>query len=142
MNGHAPVGSGRRHLRPAADREALHEGDRGLAAADERLLAGLLVVPFAFGLGSAAQADDGGPGQADFSFRDPAVVESSGLVAQDGLVYTSNDSGDSGRIFAVDPGSGETVGVTRWSDEPTDVEALAPEQVPRPLDRLLVHVLA
>jgi hypothetical protein len=92
----------------------------------ERLLAGILVVPFALGLGSAAQADDGGRGEAVFSFRDPAIVESSGLVAQDGLVYTTNDSGDSGRVFAIDPASGETVGVTRWSDEPTDVEALAP----------------
>jgi len=41
-------------------------------------------------------------------------------------VVTVNDSGDSGRVFAVDPATGETVGVTSWDAEPTDVEALAP----------------
>ena len=39
---------------------------------------------------------------------------------------TTNDSGDEGRVFAVDPATGDTVGVTRWDDEPDDVEALAP----------------
>ena len=33
--------------------------------------------------------------------------------------------GDTGRVFAVD-GSGHTVGVTHWSEDPTDTEALAP----------------
>ena len=53
-----------------------------------------------------------------FSFADPEIVESSGLVATEGLVVTVNDSGDAARAFIVDPGSGETVGVTeggRWS---------------------------
>lgn len=92
----------------------------------ERLLAGVLVVLFALGLAEAAQADDGGSGETAFTFRDPEIVESSGLVAQDGLVYTTNDSGDRGRVFAVDPATGETVGVTDWSGDPVDVEALAP----------------
>ena len=61
----------------------------------------------------------------DFAFQDPAIVESSGLVASDGLFVTVNDSGDSGRIFTVDS-SGATVGVTSWSPDPVDVEALAP----------------
>ena len=62
----------------------------------------------------------------DFTFTDPAIVESSGLVAlDDGLFVTVNDSGDSGRVFVVD-GSGDTVGVTSWTPDPTDVEALAP----------------
>jgi hypothetical protein len=89
----------------------------------DRLLAGVIVVPFALGLSAGASPDRG---EVAFSFQDPEIVESSGLVAQGGLVLTNNDSGDSGRVFAVDPGTGRTVGVTRWSDEPTDVEALAP----------------
>ncbi len=59
-------------------------------------------------------------------FQDPEIVESSGLAVVGGLLVTTNDSGDSGRLFAVDPVSGETVGVTHWSAEPEDVEALAP----------------
>ena len=56
---------------------------------------------------------------------DQAIVESSGLVADGGRFVTTNDSGDTGRIFTVDD-SGDTVGVTSWSDDPVDVEALAP----------------
>ena len=59
-------------------------------------------------------------------FEDQAIVESSGLVVVDGLLVTTNDSGDSGRVFSVDPATGQTVGVTAWSAEPDDVEALAP----------------
>lgn len=83
---------------------------------------GLVVaVPFLLGM-SAAPSD---PGHVLFTFHDPEIVESSALVVQDGLFLTSNDSGDEGRVFAVDPTSGDTVGVTHWSDHPTDVEALA-----------------
>ena len=53
------------------------------------------------------------PAQVAFTFRDPAIVESSGLVVADGLVVTTNDSGDTGRVFAVDPATGETVGRDR-----------------------------
>ena len=59
-------------------------------------------------------------------FQDPDIVESSGLAVVDGLLVTTNDSGDTGRLFTVDPASGKTVGVTQWSAEPEDVEALAP----------------
>jgi hypothetical protein len=59
-------------------------------------------------------------------FQDPEIVESSGLAVVDGLLVTTNDSGDSGRVFAVDLSSGQTVGVTAWSADPEDVEALAP----------------
>ncbi|MBB6627263.1 WD40 repeat domain-containing protein [Nocardioides sp. KIGAM211] len=83
----------------------------------------LVLLPFLMGA-AAAPADQ--PGQVAFTFQDPEIVESSGLVLQDGLVLTTNDSGDVGRVFAVDPAIGETVGVTRWSDDPVDVEALAP----------------
>lgn len=58
-----------------------------------------------------------------FAFQDPAIVESSGLVATGDLFLTVNDSGDSGRLFVVD-GSGRTVGATTWADEPIDVESL------------------
>ena len=60
-----------------------------------------------------------------FSFQDPAIVESSGLVA----LATGLDDQRLGRHR---PGvhrrrhHGETVGVTTWADDPVDVEALAP----------------
>jgi hypothetical protein len=60
-----------------------------------------------------------------FRFEDPAIVEASDLVVQDGLFLTTNDSGDTGRVFAVDS-SGATIGVTHWSDDPIDTEGLAP----------------
>jgi hypothetical protein len=82
-----------------------------------------LVLLFGVGLASAGAAPDA---RVELTFTDPAIVESSGLVARDGLVMTVNDSGDSGRVFAVDRSSGETVGVTTWSDDPIDVEAVAP----------------
>jgi hypothetical protein len=61
-----------------------------------------------------------------FSFADREIDESSGLAVQDGLVLTVNDSGDDAVVYAVDPGTGETVGRTTYSaDEVEDVEALA-----------------
>lgn len=84
-------------------------------------------VPFLLGAAS------GGSGADDplFRFTDPDIVESSGLVVAEGpraggLVVTTNDSGDSGRVFTVDPATGDTVGVTSFSPDPVDVEALAP----------------
>ena len=88
----------------------------------DRVLAGALVVPFLVGAAAAPSH----PGHVELTFRDPDIIESSGLVVRDGLVVTTNDSGDSGRVFTVDPATGQTVGVTHWSDDPTDVEALAP----------------
>jgi hypothetical protein len=85
-------------------------------------LAGLVVAaPFVLGVASAS----GAPGNQVFSFGDPAIVESSALVVEDGLFLTTNDSGDTGRVFAVGR-DGRTVGVTHWSSDPTDCEALAP----------------
>lgn len=84
----------------------------------------LVALPFLIGAaaGSAAPPDDPA-----FRFRDPDVVESSGLATlPGGLVVTTNDSGDSGRVFTVDAASGRTVGVTSWPTDPEDVEALAP----------------
>lgn len=86
------------------------------------LLVALLAIPLV--IGTPGGPDDREASQL-FRFADSAIVESSGLVIDDDLVITTNDSGDQGRVFAVDE-TGETVGVTEWSDEPTDVEALAP----------------
>jgi hypothetical protein len=89
----------------------------------QHLLAGLAIAaPFTLGV---AVTPSSPPGHQVFRFADPAVVEASALVVDDRLFVTTNDSGDTGRVFAVD-GSGRTVGVTHWSDDPTDTEALAP----------------
>lgn len=89
----------------------------------ERGLAAAVVVPFVIGL-SVADADPG-RGEEVCRFQDPQIVESSGLVARDGLFATVNDSGDSGRVFVLDARTCRTVGVTSWSEEVEDVEALA-----------------
>jgi hypothetical protein len=73
----------------------------------------------------AASAPEPPTAAVAFSFRDPAIVESSGLVAAGKLFVTVNDSGDRGRVFVVDR-SGRTVGVTSWDGDPVDVESLAP----------------
>ena len=86
------------------------------------VLGALLAVPFV--VGTAVRPGDPGRDEV-FRFADPAIVESSGLVVDGGRFVTTNDSGDTGRVFTVDD-SGDTVGVTHWSDEPVDVEALAP----------------
>ncbi len=88
----------------------------------DRLLAGLVAVPFLLG----AAVAPAGHAQVVFSFRDADIVESSGLVVVRGLVVTANDSGDIARVFTVDPATGETVGVTGWGNDAQDVEALAP----------------
>jgi hypothetical protein len=64
-------------------------------------------------------------GKVVFSFQDPAIVESSGLVATGDYFLTVNDSGDSGRVFVVDR-TGKTVGTTTWAGDPVDTESLAP----------------
>ncbi len=86
----------------------------------ERLLAGVMVVPFVLGMTSG----DGARRDVAFRFSDPQIVESSGLVATGPLFVTVNDSGDTGRTFVVD-GAGDTVGGATWG-EATDVEAVAP----------------
>lgn len=84
------------------------------------VLAGIAAL-LAVALPASASADD-----VAFRFEDRAITESSGLVIDGDLAYTTNDSGDRGRIFAIDLRSGRTVGVTDWADQPRDVEALAP----------------
>lgn len=85
-----------------------------------RVLTGLTAVPFLLG----AAASPGERQHVAFRFEDPAVNEASALVAtRDDLFATTNDSGDTGRVFTVDR-RGRTVGVTHWADHPVDVEAL------------------
>lgn len=88
----------------------------------EKILAALAILPF--GLGFAV--GDGGPdSEVVFSFADQEIIESSGLAVEDGRFATINDSGDTGRVFTVDPGDGRTVAVTSWEGEPEDLEAMA-----------------
>lgn len=94
----------------------------------DRLLGLAALVPFAVGAVGPGAAPDHVPSAVEMSWRDPEVVESSGLVVRDGLFVTVNDSGDTGRIFTADA-TGATVGVTSWAgdpDDPVDDEALAP----------------
>lgn len=92
----------------------------------EKLLVALLPLPFGIGFLAPGPAPEPIASEVAFQFTDPEIVESSGLVARDGLVVTVNDSGDGNRAFSVDPATGDTVGVTRWSGEADDIEALAP----------------
>jgi len=84
------------------------------------VLAGMAAL-LAVAVAAPASADD-----VAFRFQDDDITESSGLVIDGDLAYTTNDSGDRGRIFAIDLRTGRTVGVTEWADEARDVEALAP----------------
>jgi hypothetical protein len=84
-------------------------------------LAVLSAVPFLLGAAAAPASH----GQVVFSFQDTTIDEASALVALPGdLFATTNDSGDTGRVFTVDE-HGRTVGVTHWEQSPRDVEALA-----------------
>jgi len=65
-------------------------------------------------------------GRVVFSFVDPAIDESSGLVDLGGLMVTTDDSGGDPLVFVVDPRTGRTVGHTTFAPETEDVEALAP----------------
>ncbi|MCW2848500.1 MAG: hypothetical protein JWR90_2474, partial [Marmoricola sp.] len=81
------------------------------------LTGGSLVVP-----ASAAHADDGRV----LAFADARIAESSGLVDLGSSMVTANDSGNPSVLFAVDPATGKTLGVTDFHTATVDVEALAP----------------
>ncbi|MGH3350884.1 MAG: hypothetical protein ACRDPS_09485 [Nocardioides sp.] len=75
---------------------------------------------------SATPAHAAGGNEVLFAFSDPRISEASALTPLAGGLYaTTNDSGDSGRVFTVDS-RGDTVGVSHWSEDPVDVEGLAP----------------
>ena len=65
-------------------------------------------------------------GRVVFSFADPAIDESSGLVDLGRLMVTTDGSGGDPLVFVVDPRTGRTVGHTTFADRTIDVEALAP----------------
>ncbi len=93
---------------------------RSLAAILAAGLLGAVVLP----LSEAPAAES--TSRVVFRFADDRIVESSGLVDLGAAMVTTNDSGDSGRVFVVDPDSGRTVGVTDYAPAVVDVEALAP----------------
>ncbi|NYI99739.1 hypothetical protein HNR19_000438 [Nocardioides thalensis] len=89
------------------------------------VLGSVLVAPFVVGAVVGVNGDRDRQGDKVFSFADPEIIESSGLVVRDDQFVTVNDSGDGARIFTVDD-DGETVGHTTWDADPADTEALAP----------------
>lgn len=95
------------------------------------LAAGLLVaVPFGGPATVGTFTSDGDSevaAEVVVTFQDDDIDESSGLVVRGDRLYTVNDSGDGAVVYEVDLESGETTGVTSYTDEePEDVEALAP----------------
>ena len=75
---------------------------------------------------SAAAAPDRPRPTVAFTFQDPVIEESSGLLDLGDHVATVNDSGDGPVVYLVDRDTGETVGRTTYtSDDVVDVEALA-----------------
>jgi hypothetical protein len=65
-------------------------------------------------------------GRVVFSFVDPTITESSGLVDLGSLMVTTNDSGGGPVVYVVDPATGRTVGHTTYTRAVVDTEALAP----------------
>lgn len=63
-----------------------------------------------------------------FSFADPAIDESSGLVDLGSTMVTVNDSGGEPVLYVLDAKTGRTVGRTTFADSVVDTEALAPER--------------
>jgi len=74
----------------------------------------------------AAAEDRTVPSTVLFGLADNDVFESSGLVDEGSLVWTTNDSGDDAVLYGLDPRTGRTVARTTYADEVEDVEALAP----------------
>ncbi|MGW5362271.1 hypothetical protein [Actinopolymorpha pittospori] len=110
-----------------ADRRIARLGHRLAAVAAAGTLAGLVAVPLAAAPSYAAPGDPDEAKQA-FTIDDERVTESSGLAASTkhaGYFYTNNDSGDTARVFALDP-RGNVVGtLVLGSAGHLDWEALA-----------------
>jgi hypothetical protein len=69
-------------------------------------------------------------GHVVFSFVDPSVTESSGLVDLGRTMVTANDSGNPPVLYVVDSRTGRTIGRTTYAGQVEDVEALAPGRGP------------
>jgi hypothetical protein len=86
------------------------------------------VIAFVLAIAALLPADASAAPAELFTFRDPRIAESSGIVAaatRDDVVFTHNDSGDTARFFAVDR-HGCTIGVfTAPAVEATDWEDMA-----------------
>ncbi len=65
------------------------------------------------------------PGQQVVRIKDPAITESSGLLARDGEFFTVNDSGGDGVVYVIDAVTGRTARTIDFARGPRDVEALA-----------------
>jgi hypothetical protein len=86
----------------------------------------LALAAAAVTIAAATAQDPPAAVQTVFSFQDPAITESSGLLRVGDRMLTENDSGDGPYVYVVDPRSGRTVGRTTYSSSPvTDVEAMA-----------------
>ncbi|MCL2543875.1 MAG: hypothetical protein FWE71_15630 [Nocardioidaceae bacterium] len=92
----------------------------------DRILGAVALTPFVIGTVVGASAAGPVDGTEVCAFSDPRIVEASGLVETGGVFVTMNDSGDSARVFAVDPHTCDTVGVTTWDAHAVDQESLAP----------------
>lgn len=85
------------------------------------LLAPSAVTPF------VSEGDPRMPSHVVATFQDGRIDESSGLVVRGDRIFTVNDSGDGPYVYEVDGSTGRTTRViTYGSDQPDDVEALAP----------------
>ena len=81
------------------------------------VLIGMLAAP-----GASVAAEPPGT----VSIKDARINESSGLVDRGSSWVTTNDSGDTARVFLLNPMSGKTRGITYFHNNVIDVEALAP----------------
>lgn len=87
----------------------------------------LAVAVLAIGGATLMTSGDAAEPDPVFTFQDPAIEESSGLVDLGDTVLTVNDSGDGPVVYVVDETSGQTVGRTTYTtEEVVDVEAMAP----------------
>ena len=110
-----------------AGRPIARLGHRLAAVAATGTLAGLVAAPLAAAPSYAAPGDPDEAKQA-FTIDDERVTESSGLAASTrhpGYFYTNNDSGDTARVFALDPRGNVTGTLVLGSAGHLDWEALA-----------------
>ena len=89
----------------------------------QRSWPGSVAAPFALGVAVTPAAPQG---TTVFTFDDPAIVEASALVVAGRAVPHHQRLRRHRPGVRRRPAPARTVGVTHWSDDPTDVEALAP----------------